>query len=105
MQKMDIEQEVRKLRAEGYTEGELAIEPLWYVIWEPDHIAEYNKDYEVDKYAPGFVAFGSNGGNELLVTNDSGAIFMLPAIGMEPDCAEEIAENFDCLKQHMAQGI
>jgi len=102
---MNIEQEVEDLRAEGYTEGELAIDPLWYIIWEPENLAEYNQDYELAVYAPGFTAFGSNGADELLVLNSKGEVFSIPAIDMEPKYANKIAGSINELKQHMEQNI
>jgi len=74
---MNIEAEVEALREEGYVEGDLSVDPLWYVIWEPENIAEYNKDYEVEIYAPRFTAFGSNGGNELLVVDEKGTVYTI----------------------------
>ncbi len=98
---MDIETEAKALRDEGYTEGELSVDPLWYIIWEPESIKEYNNDYELSKYAPGFTAFGSNGANELLAVDGSGFVYSIPAIGMEPQYAEKIAESISELKQYM----
>lgn len=98
---MDIEAEVKTLRNEGYIEGELSVDPLWYIIWEPENLAEYNKGYELEKYAPGFTAFGSNGGNELLVVDEKGAVYTIPAIGMEPQYAYKISESISELRQFM----
>jgi hypothetical protein len=98
---MDIEAEVKALRDEGYIEGELSVNPLWYIIWEPENIAEYNNDYELSKYAPGFTAFGSNGSNELLVLDKNGSVYTIPAIGMEPQYADKIAESISDLKHYM----
>jgi hypothetical protein len=69
-------------------------EPSYVVLWSFDEIANRNSDVEIEMYAPGFIAFGGNGGGELLVFDNTGAVFMLPMIGMEPDCAIRIAENF-----------
>jgi hypothetical protein len=101
----NIEEKVKQLRNDGFIEGELSIDPLWYIIWEPENIKEYNKDYELAEYAPGFVAFGSNGGGELLVVDEKGAVFTLPAIGMEPEVAIKIAESIEDLKQYMERNI
>lgn len=98
---MNIEEEVKTLRDEGYIEGELSVDPLWYVIWEPENITEYNNDYELSKYAPGFTSFGSNGGNELLVVDESGLVYTIPAIGIEVQYADKIAESISDLKQYM----
>ncbi|MES2018595.1 MAG: SMI1/KNR4 family protein [Pseudomonadota bacterium] len=69
-------------------------EPGYVVLWPFDEIVKNNSDIEIEMYAPGFVAFGGNGGGELLVFDATGAVFMLPMIGMEPDCAIRIAEDF-----------
>jgi hypothetical protein len=98
---MDIEVEVKALRDEGYIEGELFVNPLWYIIWEPENIAEYNKDYELDKYAPGFTAFGSNGGNELSVVDEKGAVYTIPAIGMDPKYADKISKSISEIRKFM----
>jgi hypothetical protein len=102
---MNIKNTNQELRAQGYVEGELTINPFWYIIWEPENIDQYNLEYEVQTYAPGFTAFGENGGGELLVINDSGQIFTLPTIGMEPQYAEKISDNIDTLKKYMKKDI
>ncbi len=61
-----IREQVQQLRSEGYIEGELSTEPLWYQIWEPENLCSLNEEYQVAALAPGFIAFGSNGGNDLL---------------------------------------
>ena len=101
MRTMNLATEIRQLRGDGYIEGELSVNPLWYVIWEPENLAEYNRDYELARYLPGFTAFGSNGGGELLVVDKSGAVYTVPAIGMEPGFANKIAESIGDLRQYM----
>jgi hypothetical protein len=98
---MDILKIVKGLRDQGYIEGELSIDPEWYVIFEPENLEQYNLEYEIAKYAPEFIAFGSSGGGELLALNDSGEVFTLPAIGMEAQYAEKIAESVEDFKQFM----
>ena len=75
--------------------------PGYVVLWAFGEIAKSNSDLEIETYAPGFVAFGGNGGGELLVFDKTGAVFMLPMIGMAPDCAIRIAENFQELTTRM----
>ena len=76
--------------AEGFTEGM----PGYFALWDPNEIEATNKDLQVQTYAPGFVGFGTDGGGELLAFDASGAVFMLPLIGMEPECANEIAKSW-----------
>jgi len=84
--------------SEGYQEGELSVDPSWYILWRPEELDELNKDYELEEYAPGFVTFGGNGGGELLVVNSTGSVFYMPAIGMEPDAAIPISSSLSEFK-------
>jgi hypothetical protein len=70
---------------------------MW--LWPLDKIEQYNREYQVPQYAPGFICFGSNGGGELLAFDDQGAVFCIPAIGMEPKYATPVADSwskFEC---------
>ncbi|EAR08899.1 hypothetical protein [Reinekea blandensis] len=102
---MDIKLKVKELIAEGYVEGELQVDPLWYIIWEPEEIEQFNSEYQFSKYAPEFIGFGESGSNELLAVNDKGEVFTIPAIGMESQYAEKIASSIDELKQYMEKTI
>jgi len=53
------------------------------------------------EYASGFVTFGGNGGGELLVVNNEGEVFYMPAIGMTPEAAVKIASCLEDLKGYM----
>lgn len=72
-------------------------EPGYVVLWAIDEISKNNSEVEIETYAPGFIAFCGNGGGELLVFDSTGAVFMLPMIGMEPNCAIRVAETFEDL--------
>jgi hypothetical protein len=76
-------------------------EPGYVVLWAFDEIAKNNSDIDVETYAPGFIGFGGDGGGELLAFDGTGAVFILPLIGMEPACAIRIAENFQELISRM----
>lgn len=95
----ELKQVLKDWLEEGYLEGELSVEPGWYVLWRPEELDEFNRDYRLSEYAPGFTTFGGNGGGELLVVNTTGRFFYLPAIGMSPDAAIKIA---DALSFHRA---
>ncbi|MBR7801520.1 SMI1/KNR4 family protein [Undibacterium fentianense] len=86
---------------EGFLEGELSVEPEWYVLWPPSELEELNRDYQLSEYAPGLMAFGGNGGGELLVLNEFGEVFYLPTIGMAPEEAIKIAGNLNEFKAYM----
>nr|WP_216599710.1 SMI1/KNR4 family protein [Cupriavidus sp. HPC(L)] len=71
--------------------------PGYVALWSLDEIDVNNADVEINVYAPGFLAFGGDGGGELLAFDHTGAVFMLPMIGMAPDCAIRIADSFSDL--------
>lgn len=96
-----IKKTLRSWIAEGFIEGELSTEPEWYVLWQPEEIEEFNHDYELAEYVPGFIAFGGNGGGELLVVNEQGEVFYMPCIGMKPNTAIKIANNLQEFKGYM----
>ncbi|QYJ82010.1 hypothetical protein [Shewanella aegiceratis] len=88
---------------EGFLEGELSVEPEWYVLWHPDELEEFNRDYQLAEYVPGFLTFGCNGGGELLVVNELGEVFYMPCIGMALDTAIKIANSLQEFKDYMQQ--
>ncbi|WNZ55250.1 hypothetical protein [Microbulbifer sp. ZKSA002] len=102
---MDIKQKVKELINEGYVEGELEIDPLWYIIWKPEEIDQFNKEYQFSEYAPEFTGFGDSGSNEILAVNAKGEVFTIPSIGMESQYADKIADSIDDLKQYMKKNI
>jgi SMI1 / KNR4 family (SUKH-1) len=85
---------------EGFTrEGS---EPGYVVLWSLEQLDEFNADVEIEDYAPGFIGFGGNGAGELLAFDSSGAVFMLPMIGLAPDVAIRIADTFTELAGRLA---
>jgi len=83
------------IEGDGVSEGFTTGLPGYFALWPLDQIKSRNHDYEVPRYAPGFIGFGSDGGGELLAFDASGAVFMLPLIGMEPQYANRIAESWN----------
>lgn len=101
---MDIGELKKTLRSwinEGFTEGELSVDPGWYVLWQPEKIDELNQGYQLSEYAPGFIGFGSNGAGELLVVDEAGEGSNVPAIGMSPKEAIRIAGDLQEFKGYM----
>ncbi len=75
--------------------------PSYMRLWPLDRVSEYNRDYQVPEYAPGFLCFASNGGGELLAFGEDGAVYSLPAIGMEPKYATRIAETWSEFERYI----
>ncbi|MGD9364559.1 MAG: SMI1/KNR4 family protein [Desulfobacteraceae bacterium] len=76
--------------------GYFDLEPL-------ENIEQMNKDIEIEKYAPGFVAFASDGGGEVFAFDKEGQIFLLPLIGMEPSTATKVASTWKEFKSHIVK--
>lgn len=77
---------------EGFVAGDDT--PGYVELWHLDDIESTNRDVEISKYAPGFLAFAGNGGGEILAFDWTGAVYMLPLIGMAPDSALKVADCF-----------
>ncbi len=77
---------------EGFTSGDG--QPGYVVLWPLADIPSNNSDIEIQDYAPGFVAFAGDGGGEVLAFDASGAVFLLPLVGMEPQYAIKVAGSF-----------
>jgi hypothetical protein len=62
--------------------AELSVSPWTVDFWPAERLAELNREYDIEGMAPGFVAFGSNLGEELLAFSKAegatSAIYMLP---------------------------
>lgn len=75
----------------GFTDLELGgyfdLEPL-------ESIEEMNKDIEIERYAPGYLAFASDGGGEVLAFDKDGKVVSIPLIGMEAKSAKVIANSW-----------
>lgn len=93
----DIPNEYRQyLETNGSFEGfttDAAI-PGYVVLWSLEEIVGNNADIGIHEHAPGFLAFASDGGGEVLAFDASGRIFMLPLTGMEPRYAQKVANSF-----------
>lgn len=66
----------------------------FFELWPESDIGQFNAEYEVPRFAPGFVAFATNGGGELYVFDQTGQIFELPCIGMETQYASLLASSW-----------
>lgn len=77
----------------------------YIVFWKAEELADFNRDYEVEKYAPGIFLFGSNGGGEGYGFDTQSAamhIVRVPFIGMERRYATFVAIDFPHLFAKLA---
>ena len=73
---------------------ELDANPYCCEFWPLEELSQYNSDYEVELYAPGFFGFATSGGGEMFAISPSGSVVVLPFIGMEPKVAITIAPSW-----------
>ena len=85
---------VRYLESNAARSGELSDFPLWFEIWPDEQMHQWNKEYQVPEYAPGFYGFGSDGGGEMYAFGPDGGVYVLPFIGMEPKVAVRLAASW-----------
>lgn len=86
------------LRDSNGGEGELGVQPCWFQIWRAEEVITCGRDYQVGEFAPGFFAFGGNGGGELLAfdtrDNSPWRVVALPCIGLAAKEAMPVTANF-----------
>ena len=66
-------------------------------LWRVEELRAFNNEYEVEKYAPGLLFFGSDGGGEGFafdLRTSQLAIVQVPFIGMSLTDANTVASNF-----------
>jgi hypothetical protein len=87
--------------------GEGFIGDNYIVFWKAEELAQFNREYEVEKYAPGIILFGSNGGGEgygFDTQSEAMPIVRVPFIGMERRYATPVARDFPDLFAKLAFG-
>ena len=76
--------------------GEGFIGDSYIIFFKAEELVDFNREYEVEKYAPGILLFASNGGGEAygFDTHDvEMPIVRIPFIFMERQSAETIARD------------
>ncbi|MHB9363348.1 SMI1/KNR4 family protein [Mesorhizobium sp. LNJC403B00] len=76
--------------------GEGFIGDSYIIFFKAEELVDFNREYEVEKYAPGILLFASNGGGEAygFDTHDvEMPIVRIPFIFMERKSAETIARD------------
>jgi len=85
--------------------GEGFIGDNYIVLWKAEELADFNREYEVEKYAPGILLFGSDGGGDgygFDTTSASMEIVRIPFIGMDRRYAIPVATSFPDLFEKLA---
>lgn len=88
--------------------GEGFIGDQYLILWRAGELIDFNRDYEVAKYAPGLLLFGSNGGGEAFAfdtrQSEEMRIRMVPFIGMSLKDATPVANTFESFLTRLANG-
>ena len=77
--------------------GEGFIGGNYIIFWKAQELADFNREYEVEKYAPNILLFGSDGGGEAYgfdTQSSAMPIVRIPFIGMERRYATPVAKDF-----------
>lgn len=85
------------LKTSNGGEGQISSDPGWLILWKAEEVCQFNAEFKVAEYAPGFWGFGDNGGGEILAfdfRSDPPSIVALPMIGLESQAALFIAGDF-----------
>ena len=93
---------IEQLRASDGGEGDICAQPGWICFWPAAAILDLNRDYGVAENLPGFFAFASDGGGEILVFDIRKGppfpIVAVPFVVMAEEDAKRVAESFDELR-------
>jgi hypothetical protein len=86
--------------------GEGFIGDNYLILWRSEELSKFNREYEVDQYAPGLLLFGSNGGGEGYAFDTrvaSMSIARVPFIGMDLRYAIPVATDLNELFVQLAK--
>ena len=89
--------------------GEGFIGGSYVILWKIEELCSMKDAYEVEKYAPGLLIFGSDGGGEAYgfdTRHPGSQIVQVPFIGMNWKVARLIATSFEDFLEHLnSQGL
>jgi hypothetical protein len=100
----DVESALGRHLPRGYRDflqkndgGEGFISDNYVILWKAEELIKFNREYEVEKYAPGLFLFGSDGGGEgygFDMREQDAPVVMVPFIGMSLRYARRMASSF-----------
>ena len=74
------------------------------MLWKVGELYRFNREYEVQKYAPGLLLFGSTGGGEGIafdMREPSKLVVSVPFIGMDLKEIIPLAATFDGFLEYL----
>jgi hypothetical protein len=75
------------------------------MLWKVEELLRFNREYQVDEYAPGLLLFGSSGGGEAFAFDmrreDVQPVVSVPFVGMDLSETLVLADTFDGFLEHL----
>lgn len=102
---VDLPNDFRAFLAEA-NGGEGFVGSEYLILWKAEELEKFNREYEVETYAPGLFLFGSNGGGEGFGFDTRSApykVVQVPFIGMDIEYASHVADSFLDLLEKMSR--
>jgi hypothetical protein len=84
---------------------EIDVQPWLCEFWPVNELTKYNKDCEVEEYAPGYFGFATSGGGEMYAVSPRGSIVCLAFIGMSPKEELPIAESWSAFERMLRSAL
>jgi hypothetical protein len=89
--------------------GEGFIGKQYLILWRANELLPFNRDYQVEQYAPGILLFASSGGGEAFAFDKRDAawpIVQVPFIGLDLRYANRVANSFNelLMRMHTSHG-
>jgi hypothetical protein len=84
--------------------GDGFIGDKYFILWRAEELSTFNDGYEVSKYAPGLLMFGSNGGGDGFAFDtrtSSYRVMQVPFVGMSAADEFHVAASFNGLLEQM----
>jgi len=79
-------------------EGELAIDPWWFQLWQIEDVLKHNQSYQVEEFHPTYLGFGSSGGGEMFAFKqdavEPSTVFGVPFDSIDPRDVYIVAKTF-----------
>jgi SMI1 / KNR4 family (SUKH-1) len=76
----------------------------YFILWQAEELAEFNDGYQVSRYAPGLLIFGSNGGGDAFAFDTRTSpyrMMQVPFVGMSTADEFHVAGSFKELLERM----
>jgi hypothetical protein len=109
------EQDIGKCLPEDYKSfllehngGDGFVGEHYLILWKAEELSKFNDSYEVSKYAPGFLIFGSTGGGDGFAFDTRTSpypVVRVPFVGMRAEDGLHVAESFNELLNAMHETL